>query len=241
MLETQTSTGKIESFTNEGDITHDHGKLIDAAIEHLTHWAVEEFGNDELVAARDDFFANFGKVFHDDRFFGSRMSYFTNYYVFERPVKLSDSKNSSPIRFYLDTNPERKSADEIAAVHNVSLCIHGVFQVVKVKKDDAVFENIISKERIPVKLPNSYRMFGLSKNQILQGFVFRTPDGYHPAAGIFSHAEGVEKVIKKAIKKHQKETEFDHLQFLGRLAATQLKSVRMKHVDPKAIYKTELA
>jgi hypothetical protein len=242
VLETQHTNQKIDlpssDFANKAD---DVGNHIDAAIEKLTHWAEREFGSDELIAAREEFFLKFGKVFYDDPFFGSRMSYFINYYLFERPVSKNGSKNISPVRFYLDTNPERTDAAAIQATHELSLCIHGIFQVIKIKSsEDAIFLNLLTQDKIPMRLPKNYRLFGLKKNQILQGFLFRTQNGYHPAAGIAYHPDGVLPILKKAIKAEFKSLDADHLSFLGRSASTQLKATRLKHVDPKTIYKTDL-
>lgn len=218
----------------------DIGQSIDDAIERLAHWAEEEFGNEELVVAREEFFAGFGKVFHDDTFFGSRMSYFLNYYLFERPIKSSGGRAVSPVRFYLDTNPEKTTAAAIQAIHELSLCMHGVFQVLKVKDGEGIFLNLLNKEKIPMKLPKTYRLFGLKRNQVLQGFIFRANTGYHPAAGIAYHPDGTLRLIKKMIKITPKTPDADHLAILSRLAATQLKATRMKHVDPKTLYKMAL-
>lgn len=240
VLETQSQIGKIGPEMTGIPVLSDNGQSIDDAIERLTLWAEEEFGNDELVVAREEFFAKFGKVFHDDAFFGSRMSYFLNFYLFERPIKSSGSRAISPVRFYLDTNPERTTAVAIQAIHELSLCMHGVFQVLKVKDEEGIFLNLLNNEKIPMKLPKTYRLFGLKKNQVLQGFIFRTNTGYHPAAGIAYHPDGTLRLIKKLIKMTPKTPEPDHLAILGRLAATQLKATRMKHVDPKTIYKMAL-
>ncbi len=225
-------------FTSQAD---DVGSSIDAAIEKLTHWAEREFGSEELIAAREEFFSKFGKVFHDDAFFGSKMSYFINYYLFERRVSKEGVKNTSPVRYYLDLNPERTDAAAIQRVHELSLCIHGIFQVLKIKNNEnAIFLNLLTQDKIPMRLPKNYRLFGLKKNQILQGFIFRMQAGYHPAAGIAYHPEGVFPILKKAIKAVNKSSDADHLNFLGRTASTQLKATRLKHVDPKTIYKTDL-
>ncbi len=241
MLETQHTNQKVILPSSIANQTDDAGNAIDAAIEKLTHWAEREFGNDELIAAREEFFLKFGKVFYDDSFFGARMSYFINYYLFERPVGKEGVKNIAPVRYYLDINPERTDAAAIQAIHELSLCIHGIFQVIKVKSnDDAIFLNLLTQDKIPMRLPKNYRLFGLKKNQILQGFIFRTQLGYHPAAGISYHPETVLSVLKKAIKASNKSPDADHLNFLGRTASAQLKAIRLKHVDPKIIYKTDL-
>ncbi len=242
MLETQHTNQKIVALTSDfASQADDAGSSIDAAIEKLTHWAEREFGNEELIAAREEFFAKFGKVFYDDSFFGSRMSYFINYYLFERSIAKESVKNISPVRYYLDLNPERTDAASIQVIHELSLCIHGIFQVLKVKNNqDAIFLNLLTQDKIPMRLPKNYRLFGLKKNQILQGFVFRTQTGYHPAAGIAYHPDGVFPILKKAIKASNKSADADHLEFLGRTASTQLKATRLKHVDPKTIYKTDL-
>jgi len=242
VLETQPSNKKVELPTsNSTNHFDDPGSTIDAAIEKLTHWAEREFGNDELVSAREEFFSKFGKVFYDDPFFGSRMSYFINHYLFERPITKQGIKNITPVRYYLDTNPERTNAATIQATHELSLCIHGIFQVVKIRNnEDAIFLNLLTNDKIPMRLPKNYRLFGLKKNQILQGFVFRTQVGYHPAAGIAYHPDGVFQILKKAIKMKDIVREDNHLGFLGQTASTQLKAIRLKHVDPKTIYKTDL-
>jgi hypothetical protein len=242
VLETQHTNQKIVAVTSDfASQADDAGGSIDAAIEKLTHWAEREFGSEELIAAREEFFAKFGKVFYDDSFFGSRMSYFINYYLFERSITKEGVKNISPVRYYLDLNPERTDAASIQVIHELSLCIHGIFQVLKVKNNqDAIFLNLLTQDKIPMRLPKNYRLFGLKKNQILQGFVFRTQTGYHPAAGIAYHPEGVFPILKKAIKAANKSADADHLEFLGRTASSQLKATRLKHVDPKTIYKTDL-
>ncbi len=242
MLETQPANQKvIISSSDLANQANDAGSGIDAAIEKLAHWAEHEFGNEELISAREEFFTKFGKVFYDDAFFGLRMSYFINYYLFERPIAKEGVKNISPVRYYLDLNPERTDAAAIQAIHELSLCIHGIFQVLKIKSnEDAIFLNLLTQDKIPMRLPKNYRLFGLKKNQILQGYIFRTQTGYHPAAGIAYHPEGVLPLLKKAIKSAIKSPDADHLDFLGRTASTQLKATRLKHVDPKTIYKTDL-
>lgn len=242
VLEAQTSGSKvaIPVGTSANGAAGSVGDAIDEGIETLTHWAEKEFGQDELIAARDEFFSSFGKVFHDDSFFGARMNYFHNYFLFERPLRREDAKVITPARFYLDTNPERRDAAAIQAVHELSLCIHSVFQVRKIKAEQAVFLNLLNNEEIPVRLPRSYRLFGLGKNQMIQGFIFRAKGGYHPAAGLIFHPDPAQKLIRKALKKSGKHEECDHLTLLAKLASTQLKAHRMKHVDSRTIYKMEL-
>lgn len=241
MLETQTPNSQIN--TAQAGLTKQTVNAtgdIDDAIESLTQWAERVLGQDELIAARDEFFALFGKVFHDDPFFGARMSYFHNFFLFDRALRREDARAASPIRFYLDTNPERRDAAAIQAVHELSLCMHGIFMVKKLKGDQGTFINLLTGDLVPVRLPRSYRLFGLGKNQIIQGFLFRTLHGYHPAAGMIFHPEGSQKAIKKFIKSLPKDSDSDTLPLLGKFASTQLKSVRMKHVDAKTIYKMEL-
>jgi hypothetical protein len=242
VLEAQTSGSKIILPTSVASAGGDRsdGSVIDDGIELLTHWAEKEFGQDELIAARDEFFSTFGKVFHDDPFFGARMSYFHNYFLFDRPLRRQDARVVTPTRFYLDTNPERRDATAIQAVHELSLCVHSIFQVRKIKGDTAEFTNMLNSEAVPVRLPRSYRLFGLGKNQMIQGFVFRASGGYHPAAGLIFHPDPAQKVIRKYLKNAAKDEGCDHLALLAKLASTQLKAVRMKHVDTSTIYKMEL-
>src|SRR4051812_1919674 len=59
---------------------------VDDVIEEFILWAQTAFGNDEIVTAREEFFKRSGKVFSDDSHFASHMSYFLDFFLFERPL-----------------------------------------------------------------------------------------------------------------------------------------------------------
>src|SRR5690348_11676201 len=67
-------------------VLENHMELIDTDLENLLAWAKTQFSEEELIQAKEDYFWKFGKVFHDDSFYESRMFYFIDYFLLERPL-----------------------------------------------------------------------------------------------------------------------------------------------------------
>ncbi len=204
---------------------------LDEILEHLIAWSSETFGLEALVAARENFHLRAGKVFHEDAFFGARVSYFFDHYVFERPALGSTA--ATPFQIFLaqrgDALPE--------AVHRLAGFRHSVFQIKKVDAKQMVVVDLVTGQKSTVGAKGGENFIGLEKSNIFQGFLFPIGGLQQLSGGLVLHPQKVDDLLKKQLKLAKKTGEEEMGSVFFRLLTLQLRHLRMKHVDPRTFYK----
>ena len=199
-------------------------------LEALITFASADPYKEELLKAKQGYFARTGDIFEDDRSFEMRIASFLDYYVFDWPVS---SVGRTPAQLYLD----KGTLDEKdrAIVQGLTRTRHSLWEVRKIApelvrlrdcftgKDEDVFER-----RQPA---------GLKKGDLIEARLIPV-DGRHLFSPAFCfHPDDAKKAILKEIKRLKKmEPEFSRREFIWSISGMRLKYDRYRNVSVKDIY-----
>ncbi|MEY4630004.1 MAG: hypothetical protein RIQ81_124 [Pseudomonadota bacterium] len=213
-------------------------QTTDQLIEAVVMRSEQEFGKDAFVRAKDEFHTLFGKVFPEDPFFESRMSYFLDHFVLLRP--LPGQGPATPfLRFApaLIDDPER-GGKLIEAMESFR---HSVFEILTVSPEDGMtIRDLRTGDGYNVRRKHNESFRGFTVGALFQGFVFPDGDSAWLGNGLIVHPPQVAQIIRKYLKSLIKSVDFDEQAMLARLAWVQLKAVRHSHAGAKRIYGTEI-
>ncbi len=205
----------------------DTDSLVEKEIEKLLLWAYQTFGSEQLVKAKEQFYWKTGKVFVDDYFFQSRISYFIDHFLFDRPVELlSDYQGKTPYTSYTD-GLNKVSIEPIE---------HSVFCVTKIGSQSLNIRSLIKGHKYTVSARPDERLDGISKSDIFQSYIYKLEDRYYLSKGIIFHPYKAYRTIRRQVKKAITQEDFQLDAFLHKLARQQLRQSRHVHVDPKKFY-----
>jgi hypothetical protein len=219
------------------------GEPVDDVIEEMITWTHQNAGTAEVVAAREQYFAAFGKVFPDDTFYDARMAYFFDHFLFERPIAPAAGAGSAmPATPYESFAAKVRDGQDGASAHVAALggARHSLYRVLKVSERALVVADLITPAKLTATARAGETFRGLEKKALFQGFLYPTPDGMRISHGIIIHPRRVARMIGRYLKRQKKSETFAKRTVLARLAHLQLKYLRHRHVDPKTFYEAEL-
>lgn len=215
------------------------GVPIDEIVEAAVAWVSTHLGQDELVAARDDFFARTGKAFHDDSFYDTRISYFIEHFLFERTISSGSLAGNLPYQLFLkhavepafDLTPSAKQT-----FADLGKPRHSLFTITKHRDTGMEVKDLLLPQTLKLapKVGESFR--GFSRSQIFQAYIFRTGGGNFLGSGLVIHPSKAHGAILKSLKAARKAKKIQEQTTLDQLAATHIRYLRHRHVDPKSIY-----
>lgn len=215
---------------------------LDEIIELASIWATDLLGRAELIAAQDEFFANTGKIFHDDTFYDSRISYFIEHFLFERPIsgleRASNFKGMIPYQLFINHAIEGLKIDLSTKAIFASLihARHSLYEVEKITLRGLIVRDILIPQKIKINAKKTEHYVGFDNGTIFQGFVFRLPEACHLGSGLIIHPNRAKTPISSLLKQSRKTGPTPEFPFLCKLAKTHLRHIRHQHVDIKTIY-----
>ncbi len=212
-----------------GQSTTDH------VLESVVADAEAAYGKDAFVTAKEEFYSRFGKVFPEDPFYESRMSYFLDFFVLLRPIP---GESSTPFMKFASLN-KSNPAHLIVALESFR---HSIFEVESVVGSSGMSVlDLRTGEIYKVKSKGDESFRGFTKGAVFQGFLFPSDDFAFLGNGLVMHPSQALVIIKKFLKNAVKSVDFDEQGILARLAFVQLKALRHSHAGAKRIYGNELA
>lgn len=221
---------------------------LEDLLDGLTVWAHNRYGAEEIVKARDQFQLETGKIFPEDLVHLSRNAYFFDFFLFERSIEKERALNghllaSTPYEVFctaLEINhfPKLEIVERLRRLGDFR---HSLFLIERVYLQGLVLKDLISRQKIVVEAKNQESFRALKRSQVLQGFLFRIGDGFQLSPGIILHPPSACKILQRYIRLIQREHIVSRTKLLTKLAYINVKYIRLKHVDPKVTYKSELA
>jgi hypothetical protein len=215
---------------------------VDEIVEAAIAWAGELLGESEIVAAREEFFTQTGKVFHDDTFYDARISYFIEHFLFERPISGAGQTASLTgmipyplvLRHAVDLAPLDEHVKVVIA--SMAQARHSLFEVEKTRESSLLVKDLLIPQKIEIaaKGEESYRV--MEKGTVFQSFVFRLPETCHLGSGLILHPRRARPMINRHLKQARKSGSTAEYPLLCKLASLQLRHLRHRHVDAKLIY-----
>ena len=215
-------------MANEISVTKISDFAFQNTIERVINWSISKLGNDEVIKAKEDFFMKMGKVFYDDECYDSRMTLFTDHFLFERYIESNhDYTYVTPYTIYL-----KEHNDEPLILHHR----YSIYSIVSKRHGKIQLWDILAEEKLEVEFVHNESPLGMNKNMIIQGFIFETKKRTLLSKGIIFHPPESLNILKKTIKIERKNRCFYKSKFLSLAAKTQLKNLRHSHVGNQAIY-----
>jgi len=199
---------------------------VEKYLEQILLWAHKSLGPEPLVQAKEDFYERTGKVFHDDSFFNDRMSYFIDYFIFERQLP---SHNGSAFDLY-------QKEDTNHCIHGVW---HSIFSIHKLHDQYLTLRDLISTERHKIPRSKETSFDGITKKDLFQGFIYNLGPQKTLSRGLIFHPIDSHSSIKKYLKLQQKKSSLDVDQVLIRFAKQHMRHLRHGHVNPKLFYQQD--
>ena len=222
----------------------DHPQVADLT-EALIEWTKNRYGVDEFIQAHKEFQLLTGRIYHDDGFYHEWMSYFLDYFTYQRPIQGSLRENAAgatPYELFIQSNYlDEKRLDESlkGTFRELKGFVHSLFLVLKVSKGQMLIKDIFSNEKYEIAGEGRLFFYGFIARSVLQGFLFIIKDRAYLSDGIIFHPRPVTPAIKKATKDTKKQGK-DLRKLLIHLAKHNLTYVRHRQIDPKKIYRSTL-
>lgn len=200
---------------------------IDMEIDELLSFCLSEYGEADLVKAKEEFFDRTGKVFPHEDSFHPRMSYFTDFYLFHRPLPEVD--HQSAFERFLNTAPKKPKT--LTGVR------HSLYRVWKCNPTKLVLKDLFDLSKWTVEKRIDECFLGIHKNDLIQGHLYLSGALSYLSRGVIFHDPSLTRALKKWLKPIRKQGDplsFDHL---APLASMQLKAARHQKIQPIEIYR----
>ncbi len=217
-------------------------KTVDDCLEIVVSWIERRLGKSYFVRPLEAFQTKFGKVNPEDDFYQTRMNYFLEHCVLECP--LDDHVGSqSLISGFFEENAHLTSGDEPASAIWRAFCgfRHSLFQVIKTGADSIEVRDLIANKTLRIQSKAGETLKYLSKKSIFQGYVFGHHALYSLGQGLILHPELANAEILKYMWQHHRYPQVASGEITRRLAQTNMRYLRMQHVNPAVIYHGILA
>ena len=219
--------------------------MIQGLIDQLLSWAAGAIGNDDIVAARHDYFSRTGgEVHEDDRSFEQRMQGFFNWYLFDRRVRENGVELSPAQRFLNERGAQLEPAarELIAGGTQSRLSLYeyrgrrSLFR--RVAAGSIRVRDIITKDDFDVL--ERRQMVGLEEGDLLEARLIPTGNKWHFSSSFIYHPRDARRTILKEIKRRRKALELaDPRAFCWEVSRMALQAERFKNVPLHAIYNFE--
>lgn len=202
---------------------------IDEELERLLLWASNALGSDQLIKAKEEFYWQSGKIFPDDSFYASRMAYFIDNFLLDRPIDRHKTfEGLTPFEAYEDENTK-----------TIQPLRHSVFSVQRKNQSKLQLKCLISGEKFVVMARPDQRLDGIEKKDIFQCYIYRLNEANYLSKGTIFHPYKAYKIIQRSLKKALSSPDFEATKALFQLARQQLRHCRHPHIDPRKFYQDD--
>jgi hypothetical protein len=204
---------------------------VDHCVESILNWAMDTFGQEQMVKAKEDFFLLTGKVFPEDAYYHARMSYFLDYFVFQRIIEAAAAEYRGLTPFQAFSRYQDDSSGSKCGIGNFR---HSLFKVLRLGPDMAI-KDMLTNQKYTVFKREHETFEGMNKKSLFQGFLYINEENNFLSYGLVAHPNGCEKVIQAYLKAAQK-AYVDEIAILSRLAILHLRFLRHPRIQAKTIY-----
>lgn len=234
-VEKVTVSPMVQEMLRPMQITSD--LTLEDCLEQTVQWVASTIGKEYFVEPLDTFMAKWGKSFPDDAFYQDRMNYFLEYAILERPMTGHPGRLTPFMAFIKES-----SGVQLLAHKNWQYFCdfrHSLFEVMKSGANQIIIRDMLTDRHYKVAPKESETLKFMNKKSIFQGYLFASGnDLYRLGQGLIMHPDRARKQIMKFAKVHRKLPRFTESEILRMIAFTNMRFLRMQHVDPAVIYGT---
>lgn len=205
------------------------GSVVDGTLDAMLQWAAAEYGDQLVVKAKDDFYWKNGKVFPDDEFYPSRMTYFVDQFLFHQIGSDDSAKQMTLYELYKEEHP----MCPIKAVR------HSMFRVKSLADDKMSVIDLLTGKKLVLKRRQNETFLGIKRKLLMQGYIYYCGDDAYLSQGLVFHPPSCTKQILRYLADLKAAGRYDSFAVLSRFARLQLRHKRHRHVEPTVIYLTD--
>lgn len=207
-----------------------YDSVIDRLLEYFTGHEYEE----EVAAAKDQFFGELGEGPGETETFEMRMSQFLDWYLFSRNLNIH---KTPPILWALQSADYKIDEAERIYYANLAEIRHSLFEFLKVSKTTLVVKDLLTGKKLQLK--NAPIIEGFDRAEVFEARVFPHEDTFMFTNGFCFHPADANKFVHKEIKKERKLKDFSHEGLMFRLMKMRYKYDRYRHIPLEMIYSNE--
>jgi hypothetical protein len=217
----------------------DQVSSVDDCLDVVVDWIENQAGKNYFIAPLEEFQQRFGKVNPEDDFYQSRMNYFLEWCVLERPMA-KGSAGRAPISIFFDTHPDITNSQNPSAMFWQAFAgfRHSLFEVVEAGSECIEVNDLCARKRTRVVSKSGETLRYLRKGTVFQGYLFGHHDQRVLGQGLIIHPELAYKQIIRFLRDHQRLPRFSAADICRFFASTNMRYLRMQHVNPSVIYQS---
>ncbi len=197
----------------------------------VAYFSDEKRNLNELMLAKEYFFAHSGKVFADDVFYETRMAAFVEWFALDR---LMLRVGLTPIRYYYEMFSETMNEPDRQAIRCLIKSLHSLFQYQGRSGDTFYLTDLYDDKSYTVLEKRS--SVGFNKGVLFESRLVQKDDHLHLSSTACVHPVEVTDRIKQQVLQVRKQSREEFFDFLLQLAAFRIRCDRYNKVDPLEIY-----
>jgi hypothetical protein len=204
------------------------------AQERLVAWASADPRQGWILAARREHFARHGEPHEEDPSYEARMNGLLDFFAFDyRP-----DGASTTLELFLRDGAGDIGAEDRAALVDLSLGVHALFEVRRLRPGEIRVRDVFSGEEHDVSERRAAA--GLEKGDLIEARLLPWGGRLHFSAAFLFHPRPLRKRIlgevKRRVKAAGKGGKPDAVEFLALLARMELRLERYRNARPESIY-----
>jgi hypothetical protein len=213
---------------------------VDDCLDVIVAWAESRFGKNFFVGPLEEFQSRYGKVNHEDDFYQTRMNYFLEWCVLERPMGAAAGMSTPAAAFFREYHELIAKCGVKASDiwQSFAAFRHGMFQIIDSAHEVIEVLDLCFGGTFKIVPKSGETMRYLARNMIFQGYVFGLYDQRNLGQGMIIHPELAAQQINKFFKQHLRLPRLASADICRIMAATNMRYLRMQHVNPAVIYQT---
>lgn len=204
-------------------------------IEKLSVYFSSPHYENEVLAAKREFFSDVGVDDKESDRYEQWMNLFFDWYLFSRPIS---GTTLPPAQFALEIDEfQQLHGDEKRIFTNLAKAEHGLLQFIKIKGDFVYFKDLLRRRK--VKVINNEFVLTLEKGNICDARLIPDEDHFFFTKGFCIHPAEVNRFILKEVKKLKKASEAEHEALQVDLVRMFFKMEQYSHLKFDQIYTRE--
>jgi hypothetical protein len=208
--------------------------MYDELVEKLTIHYTGPHYQEEVAAAKTEFFDEAGVVDEESVHFEMRMTQFLEWYLFTR--KLS-SKAISPAQFCLQDESYKIESSDKKIYESLAGSHHSLFEFLKIRGEDIYIKDLFNGEKTIIR--NSQIQIGFSREEFFDARLIPVNDDFVFGKSFCFHPEDARKYILSEVDKIKNGDHELHDALMTRLIKMRYKYEQYRHLKLSDVYSNE--
>lgn len=204
--------------------------LLERLILHYTSGSYDE----EVSAAKSEFFDEAGVVDEENIHFEMRMTQFLEWYLLTR--KLRD-RHETPAQLALSDKNFKMLDHERQSFLNIANARHSLFEFLKLRGDDVYVQDLFTGEKTVIH--DSPVRIGFSREEFFSGRLIQIEGGFTFGKAFCFHPEDARKYILAEVDKVKNADHELHDALMLRLTKMRYKYEQYRHLKLTDVYTNE--